>query len=294
MNCVEIIWTQMEYDSTWDLLLVEHSELVKLHNNDCLQCWSNPSLPEKFNEFLEKWGELLNKLYITIDQKYPLETNKTSWSETSDQHNFPNPGFNDDNCGSPAQINSDSNFIAIDIPDLDEGWEDPIVGDHDFEPALEIQNPGSPSLDFPDSCDNEIESNPLEGVNFAPCFDKMTLESNSDIPEELNLDSSDPTHTLNLKPGFEPSWDDYKAPSDENQIFNLDYDSGPLFDECTSPTSSERKINFSKVTSIYDTEIEELEELGFDWVFPTSQEPEPKPNRDIFVSSKSENRLDQS
>jgi hypothetical protein len=45
---------------------------------------------------------------------------------------------------------------------------------------------------------------------------------------------------------------------------------------------------------IYDIEIKELKELGFDWVFPTSQEPEPKPNRDNFVSSESENRLDPS
>ena len=80
---------------------------------------------------------MLNTLYKTIDHKYPSEVNKTSWSNSSDQHNFPNPGFkNQGSCGPPTQMNSDSNFITIDIPDLDEGWEDPITGVPDSESAL--------------------------------------------------------------------------------------------------------------------------------------------------------------
>ena len=37
LNRIEMIWIQLNHGSTWDDLLVEHMELVKLHNNDCLQ-----------------------------------------------------------------------------------------------------------------------------------------------------------------------------------------------------------------------------------------------------------------
>ena len=45
---------------------------------------------------------------------------------------------------------------------------------------------------------------------------------------------------------------------------------------------------------IYDIETKELEELDFDWVFPTSQETKPMPNRDTFLSQDPEDSLDPS
>jgi hypothetical protein len=103
-------------------------------------------------------GIALDALYDGINKKYLSKDNETPWSNTNDQH-FPNPEFKNQGYGGPpTQMNSDSNFIAIDIPDLNEGGEDPIAGVPDFEPALANQEPCSPSLDFPATCDDKLKT----------------------------------------------------------------------------------------------------------------------------------------
>jgi hypothetical protein len=60
------------------------------------------------------------------------------------------------------------------------------------------------------------------------------------------------------------------------------------------PTSLEESIDFSEVMPIYDTVTKELDEWGFNWVCPTSLEPEPLPDKDTFLSSELTSRLDPS
>jgi hypothetical protein len=117
---------------------------------------------------------MLNTLQQTIDQTYPYilsNVDETPWYSIKAQYKLSDPELENLGCrGSPTQRNSNSNFIAIDIPNLEMGGKDPITGDHDYEPTLPCDN-------VPDTCSNEVESKLLEDVNSAPYSNKVVPEN---------------------------------------------------------------------------------------------------------------------